>query len=50
MGMVFVGAGLLLLAFFAFTGGALAMTIVLAVAGLVLLVTGALLHARSLDG
>jgi uncharacterized membrane protein HdeD (DUF308 family) len=50
MGMVFAGAGLLLMALFAFTGGALATTIVLAAAGLILLVAGALRHARSMDG
>lgn len=49
MGRVFVGAGLRLMALFAFTGGALDTTLVPAAAGFVLLVTGALRHARSMD-
>ncbi|MGO4604490.1 hypothetical protein [Terrabacter sp. 2YAF2] len=50
MALVFAGAALLLFAFIALAGGALATTILLAVAGLELAVTGALRHARSMDG
>jgi hypothetical protein len=50
MGLVFAGAALLLFAFMALAGGALAATILLAAAGLALAVTGALWHARSMDG
>jgi hypothetical protein len=50
MGMVFLGGGLLVLALFALTGGALLTAVVLGAGGLTLMVTGALRFARSLDG
>lgn len=50
MGMVFLGGGLLVLALFALTGGALLTAVVLGAGGLTLMVTGALRFARSLEG
>jgi hypothetical protein len=47
--MVMVGAVLLLFAFIALSGGALATVVVLGVGGLTLMVAGALRHARSLE-